>query len=47
MKTAVLVVISQVRTIITDVSMPDRQLQPDTNYSAQNAPLQVRVIVLT
>lgn len=45
-KTVVLVVISQVRAITTDISILDRQLQPDTNYSTQKAPLQVRVIVL-
>ena len=46
-KTVVWVVISQVRAIITDISILDRQLQPDTNYSTQKeAPSQVRVIVL-
>lgn len=46
-KTVVWVVISQVRAIITDISILDRQLQPDTNYSIQKeAPSQVRVIVL-
>lgn len=43
-KTSVSAVISQVRTIITDVSIPDRQLQPDTECSTQKAPLQVSVL---
>lgn len=45
-KTVVLVVISHVTTIITDISLPDRQLQPDTNYSTQEVQLQVGAIVL-
>lgn len=46
-KTSVSAVISQVRTIATDIAVLDRQLQLDTNYSLQTVPpLQARAIAL-